>query len=465
MSSQIDKITRQVLQIHVEPIEIELNDVDEEVLLPTLRTAFPHCCGLYYYDFKTNKKNIVKFDGKKFLPPKGDWLTQKIYANLSGGRVYNEINSNYENATKTFERSVYAVQKMFESLNGNLKKRDINIDSKVKQNEKGKINCERSTINSLDNIEPLLKKLSKKMIKKSSKESGDDKSKNNDEIKNNCENNCDKCDLSYSQMEQQFLDLAKISTGKDSIIESQRKELAEANKIGPILEKEIVELKNKLKKVEDKCKSYKDELDISKELANEQKDYEEKLKNLQNKMENSEKEIKVLKKNLQKEIGEKEMFKKELDRTSKKFSELEHLINNLNGERLCLKEELNETCNQLTMKCKELNALNEELTVDNLSLLEREYNAIAKLENITSKHNHECDDYNKIIQNNNDQIDELQKSINSMEATLTQLIQVNDDLSRRCMLSEYERKKDNQKYSKLKNQFEKKENKTKKYLI
>uniref|UniRef100_A0AAF5DSY0 TDP43_N domain-containing protein n=1 Tax=Strongyloides stercoralis TaxID=6248 RepID=A0AAF5DSY0_STRER len=436
MSSQIDKITRRVLQIHVEPIEIELTDIDEEILLPTLRTAFPHCCGLYYYDFKTNKKNIVKFDGKKFLPPKGDWLSQKVYANLSGGRIINEISNNYENATKTFERSVYAVQKMFESLNGNLKKKDIIMDGKIKQNDKGKMINEKNTTNSLDNIEPLLKKLSKKMGKTLSKENNDEKIKENKESKKTCEKNCDKCDLTYSQMEQQFLDLAKISTGKDSIIESQRKELAEANKIGPILEKEIVELKDELKKVENKCKNYKDELDVFKELANEQEGYEKKLKNLQNQIDASEKEIKVLKKDLQKEIGEKEMFKKELERTSKKFGELEYLINNLNGERLCLKEELNETCNQLTIKCKELNALNEELTVDNLSLLEREYNAIAKLENITTKHNYECDDYKKIIQNNNDQIDELQKSIKSMEATLTQLIQANDDLSRRLDFNE-----------------------------
>uniref|UniRef100_A0A0N5BVE1 TDP43_N domain-containing protein n=1 Tax=Strongyloides papillosus TaxID=174720 RepID=A0A0N5BVE1_STREA len=436
MSSQIDNISRRVLQIHVEPIEIELTDVDEEILLPTLRTAFPHCCGLYYHDFKTNKKNIVKFDGTKFLPPKGDWLSQTIYANLSGGKIMNELNNNYIDATKTFERSVYAVQKMFEALNGNTKKKNINFDDKKKQTEKVKVLNEKNNCNSINSMEPLIKKLKQKLSKRSSTNNNDEKSMKNEKEVLSDEINYEKLELTYSQMEQQFLDLAKISTGKDSIIESQRKELTETNKKVPMLEKEIVELRDGLKKAESKCKGYEHELNIFRELANEQDDYQEKVRILQEKVIVAEKEIKILEKNFQKEVAEKEMFKKELERTSKKFGELEYLISNLNGERLCLKEELNETCNQLTIKCKELNALNDELTVDNLSLLEREHSAIAKLENITSNHSSECNDYKKIIQNNNDQIDKLQKSINSLEATLMQLMQANDELSRRLDFNE-----------------------------
>lgn len=39
----------------------------------------------------------------------------------------------------------------------------------------------------------------------------------------------------------------------------------------------------------------------------------------------------------------------------------------------------------------------------------REHSAIAKLENITSNHRSECNDYKKIIQNNNDQVVYQQK--------------------------------------------------------
>uniref|UniRef100_A0A0N4Z078 TDP43_N domain-containing protein n=1 Tax=Parastrongyloides trichosuri TaxID=131310 RepID=A0A0N4Z078_PARTI len=440
MSSHIENISRRVLQIHVEPIEIELNDVDDEILLPTLRTAFPHCTGLYYHDYKTNAKNIVKFDGKKFLPPKGDWLSQTIYANLSGGKMLYEVNNNYENATKTFERSVYAVQKMFESFNGNIKRKDIIMENGNKSKENIKSKDKSSP---LDNMEPLLLKLSQKMNQKKFKENNSSgngeitKEKEEEGSEMNNEKNFEKMNnLSYSQMEQQFLDLAKISTGKDSIIESQRKELAEANKRIPLLEREISELNDKLEKANEKCKDYENELDVFKEIADLQEDYQDKLNFIEKMLTSSEKQIRVLETKLEKETNEKEMFKKELDKTSNKFTELEYLINNLNGERLCLKEELNETCNQLTIKCKELNALNEELTIDNISLLEREHNAIAKLESITTKHYNDYRNYNNIIQSNNDQIEELEKTIKSLEATLTQLLQANNDLSRRLDFNE-----------------------------
>lgn len=76
---------RLTLRIHVEPIEVEL-DQDSAILITTLQSALPGAFGLYFYD--NDCKSSLKFDGKRFLPPGDGWKDRKYYASLGKFLLY-----------------------------------------------------------------------------------------------------------------------------------------------------------------------------------------------------------------------------------------------------------------------------------------------------------------------------------------------------------------------------------------
>ncbi|VDM56417.1 unnamed protein product [Angiostrongylus costaricensis] len=121
---------------------------------------------MYYRSRDVDCRNAVKFDGKRFLPPGGAWSDRRYYVTI-GQRChsFSQPFGSYENASKQFERSVTAVQKLLgSSLFGDFP------DQRPQ-----------------DSVRKL------------------------------------------SPIEQQFADLAKISTGKDVIIEQQRGEIRRTN--------------------------------------------------------------------------------------------------------------------------------------------------------------------------------------------------------------------------------------------
>uniref|UniRef100_A0AC35U5A9 FAD-binding PCMH-type domain-containing protein n=1 Tax=Rhabditophanes sp. KR3021 TaxID=114890 RepID=A0AC35U5A9_9BILA len=318
---------------------------------------------------------------------------------------------------------------MFDAINGN----KLGTAKQDKLYKHKPLESEMEEKTNIIKLEPMLAMLSKQVI-------NDSKFANNnstlDANRHNCRNDLNdnikinQNDLSYKQLEHQFLDLAKISNGKDIIIEGQRKELRESNEKLTSLTKLFNNAKDELLLTKDKVMAIEKELDIFVELGKDQKDLENLLQEERKKLEHEICKNESLLKNIANLESENLALKTELTRTSQKFSELEFLINNLGRDKRSLKIELEETCDQLTQKCKDLNALNEELAHDNITLIEREQKAITQLEQITKDQYEQRDHWDEVLQKNETQISELTSSLFNAKNEFNNLVDINDELSR-----------------------------------
>ncbi|KAK6053620.1 hypothetical protein COOONC_08875 [Cooperia oncophora] len=188
------------LRVFVEPADVELDD-DDGLLWTSLQTAFPGCSGMYYRDRDADCRSTVKFDGKKFLPPGGSWNDRQYFVTLSQ-RCHAGMQAfgSYENASKQFERSVNAVQRMLGSSLFDLPHRAKKYSAKALPEK------EEEPAVALEVVDPL------KAIRER-------------------EQQLQQCGRELTPIEQQFVDLAKISTAKDAIIDQQRTEMRRTNEL------------------------------------------------------------------------------------------------------------------------------------------------------------------------------------------------------------------------------------------
>ncbi|KAK6732767.1 hypothetical protein RB195_016873 [Necator americanus] len=262
MSSQIGTVRS--LRVCVEPAVLEL-DEDDGLLWTSLQTAFPGCSGMYYRDREADCRSAVKFDGKKFMPPGGSWDDRQYYVTLSQ-RCHAGMQSlgNYETATKQFERSVNAVQKL---LGTNL----FEIPYRTRKNT-GKtspdsgLENEKRLVVATENAEPL------KAIQER-------------------ERQLQKIGRKLSPIEQQFVDLAKISTGKDVIIDQQREEMRRTSE-------KMLQGEKELKIQQEKCEDYvarlqamDEELTMLRKLSTEQNYLGDKVRELTTRLLDKETEL------------------------------------------------------------------------------------------------------------------------------------------------------------------------------
>lgn len=190
------------------------------MLFATLQSAFPGCSGLYYFNDKSHVKSAVKFDGQKFIPPSGDWQERDYYVQL-GSRCSFPFGS-YENASKQFEKSVNLVSKLMSG-----KKQQIFHEQRTVKRE---INNSTEKIDNLKNIIQSIQNVKQEPLTPP----GTPNYSQNYEFNHTSalRRTAEDLEANYSSLtplEQQFVDLARISTGKDTIIEAQRTELRELN--------------------------------------------------------------------------------------------------------------------------------------------------------------------------------------------------------------------------------------------
>ena len=198
---------RRHLLVHVEPIEIELED-DSSLLFANLQSAYPGCSGLYYQSEQSKAKSSVKFDGQKFHAPRGsDWQDRDFYVTLGGNRCHFPFGS-YENASKQFEKSVNLVSKL---MGG---KRQITYGEEL-------MNGRRSPVEKIDSLKQIIQEIGASKVTVQKQEVSLSKAEALQRTAAALEAN----DANLSPLEQQFVDLARISTAKDSIIETQRADI------------------------------------------------------------------------------------------------------------------------------------------------------------------------------------------------------------------------------------------------
>ncbi|CAI5440829.1 unnamed protein product [Caenorhabditis angaria] len=225
------------LRIGVESVDVEIDD-DSGILWTSLQTAFPGCSGMYYYQDRTQPnpvKKSVKFDGSKFRAPSGTtWQDFDFYVTLSqrchsaGGGAH-QNGQTYSEATKQFEKSVQAVQKMM-------------VASGMK----------------IDLSHLQLKKPRRQIASTNSSTSSEESTNTLQNIQTRLENKAD--DL--TQLEQHFLDLARISTAKDEIIQANRAKIAE-------ISRDSQGIAERLREFEAKCAAQEEELAILRGLGGE----------------------------------------------------------------------------------------------------------------------------------------------------------------------------------------------------
>ncbi|KHJ95343.1 hypothetical protein OESDEN_04711, partial [Oesophagostomum dentatum] len=310
------------LRVCVEPAELELDD-DNGLLWTSLQTAFPGCSGMYYRDRDIDCRCSVKFDGKKFVPPGGSWNDRQYYVSLSQRcHAGSQTLTNYETATKQFERSVIAVQKLFGS---NL----FEITYHRRKQEVGKITpdsglevekAEKRTIET-ENAEPL------KAIQER-------------------ERQLHKIGRRLSPIEQQFVDLAKISTGKDVIIDQQREEMRKTNEKLLNGEKELKAQQEKCGDLEARLRAMDEELNMLRKMSSEQNYLGDKVKELSSRLLDRESELARTREELE---AKNRRLDEELREAKEKNSSLAVSLEKLNAKAVELSEQL-----QLAIVSKEV---------------------------------------------------------------------------------------------------------------
>ncbi|RCN42362.1 hypothetical protein ANCCAN_11659 [Ancylostoma caninum] len=229
-------------------------------------TAILGCSGMYYRERDSDCRSSVKFDGKRFMPPGGAWNDRQYYVTLSQ-RCHAGLQSlgNYESATRQFERSVNAVQKLLGSNLFEIPYRQRKNTGKTSpdsglENEKQVVateTAEPQTQTAIQERERLLQKSGRKL----------------------------------SPIEQQFVDLAKISTGKDVIIDQQREEMRKANEKLIQGEKELRIQQEKCGDLEARIRAMDDELNMLRKLSTEQNYLGDKVKELTSRLLDKETEL------------------------------------------------------------------------------------------------------------------------------------------------------------------------------
>ncbi|EGT55653.1 hypothetical protein CAEBREN_26251 [Caenorhabditis brenneri] len=203
------------LRIGVEHVEVEL-DEDAGILWTSLQTAFPGCSGMYYREIGDSCKKSVRFDGKKFMAPGGAWNDREYFVTLSQ-RCHAAAGNpghtaSYSEATKQFEKSVQAVQKMMMASGMKI---DMSHLTKKRQHTSSRETAS-STSSSTVTSDPIQAIEERSFMLKNA---GRD----------------------LSPLEQQFLDLCRISTAKDQIIDANRQEITKLNENLRNLEKSLKE--------------------------------------------------------------------------------------------------------------------------------------------------------------------------------------------------------------------------------
>uniref|UniRef100_A0A1I7TVB6 TDP43_N domain-containing protein n=1 Tax=Caenorhabditis tropicalis TaxID=1561998 RepID=A0A1I7TVB6_9PELO len=313
--SNITGLEVKSLRIGVESVEVEL-DEDSGILWTSLQTAFPGCSGMYYRENGDSCKKSVRFDGKKFIAPGGAWNDREYFVTLSQ-RCHSATGNpghtaSYSEATKQFEKSVQAVQKMMMASGMKI---DMSHLTKKRQHTSSRdtVSTTSSSTVTPDPIQAIDER--SKLLKNAGRE--------------------------LSPLEQQFLDLCRISTAKDQIIDANRQEISKLNEKLRSLEKNLKETEAELTEANGMIECKQQELDMVSEalkrweesrttiseLNQKSGDLEENVTELQMKLMNLEEENQGLKANLEtsqnriKEMSDsismltssKEILAKELD--------------------------------------------------------------------------------------------------------------------------------------------------------
>jgi chromosome segregation ATPase len=361
MTAEIQTVMRRHLLINVEPIEIELEDSDGSLLFANLQSAFPGCSNLYYQSEKTKAKSSVKFDGSKFHAPNGDWEDRNYYVSLGGKSCHFPFGS-YENASKQFERSVNLVSKLMGGA-----KHTVTYGEEI-------LNGRKSPIEKMDSLKQIIQN-----VRVQKQEISNSKS---DALQRTAAA-LEASDLSnLTPLEQQFVDLARISTAKDSIIETQRADIRKLQDELQGLKKKARETKEELQRSESRCRAQDEELTMLRNLGKEQAYMCDRVNDLTKRLVEAKDETDEitteLNARIEAEISTSKALQKENEEKSARISELEASLDRMQHENHDLKKDLEisdskliEQSLQFANASEERAGIQDYLAAENTTLIEK----------------------------------------------------------------------------------------------
>lgn len=224
------------IRLGVEAVEVELEQNDGSLLLSTIQSAFPNSIGIYFRPKGKECRTMLKFDGRRFMPPSGGWKSGiEYFVEMGGSRHSTFPFGSYENASKQFERSVNLVQKMMNgcSIKTNGQKIRANNDvsrlseddsayfenrTNITDEEMGVLSPTPKTVQIFSDSDYLEGQRDKQrqnnvdqtLTRKISSERKNSETLNDPKANTSCE---------LKSLERDFADLARICTGKDAIID------------------------------------------------------------------------------------------------------------------------------------------------------------------------------------------------------------------------------------------------------
>nr|CAD2161468.1 unnamed protein product [Meloidogyne enterolobii] len=272
------------IKLGVETVEVELEQNDGSLLLSTIQSAFPNSIGIYYRPKGKECRTMLKFDGRRFMPPSGGWKSGIEYFVEMGGvsRHSTFPFGSYENASKQFERSVNLVQKMMNgcSIKANGQKHVNNDISRLSEDDSAYFeNRNNITNEEMGVISPISKTVQifnesdyldgqrQNNVELTKKINSEQKSRKNSETLNESKANTSR---ELKSLEKDFADLARICTGKDSIIDGQRMELEETKNELERIKLEGNKWKEELLEWDSKWATAQQELEIMRKLGKDQ---------------------------------------------------------------------------------------------------------------------------------------------------------------------------------------------------
>uniref|UniRef100_A0A7E4VBT3 TDP43_N domain-containing protein n=1 Tax=Panagrellus redivivus TaxID=6233 RepID=A0A7E4VBT3_PANRE len=386
MAAQIQTVFRSHLRVCVEPVDIELDDdADGGLQFAALQSAFPGSSGIYYYNNdKTHTKTHVKFDGKKFHAPGNDWQEREYYVSLGAGRCGFPFGS-YENASKQFERSVNLVSNL---MGG--KRVPLPVTNG---------NTAGSPVEKLDMLKSMVAGLG---AVPSKKQESSTRSVTNEALQATAAG----LEANYSNLaplEQQFVDLARISNGKDSIIENQRSQIRQLTEEIQEMKRKSREIKEELERAEARFHAADEELTMLRNLGKEQAYMCERVTDLTRRLVEAKDEtdriINDFNAKLDAEITNFQNLLKDNAEKDLRIAEVEAALDRVSSENKDLRRDLSasdakliEQQLQYTNASEERSIVQDQLAGDNTHLLEKNEQLQSKCHALAAK----CDEMEKL---------------------------------------------------------------------
>uniref|UniRef100_A0A1I7XX21 TDP43_N domain-containing protein n=1 Tax=Steinernema glaseri TaxID=37863 RepID=A0A1I7XX21_9BILA len=382
-----------VVHLQVEPVQLGLHPSERSLLLTALRSALPGAAGIYYYDESRSRKTYVNFDGTKFNFPSAS----KDYYVALGGRC-DVPYEKYHAATQNFEKSVMAVQNMLGACSQN--------DMFRSRTRRSHHDPTTPTSSKRGNMQMLLKTIEQRASSTPVPDFRESTSLTQTAQPSSTTVETETLvPKTLNPLEQQFVDLARISAGKDTVIEGQRNEITHLHQQIEELKKTLEEKSQQLKDIETQLKQRDEEVTLLKQLSSEQTYMNTKLADTEKALEEMEKNTNDLIREHRKDkeadkarISSLEQLKAEheakLAENANTISALTGQVAELTAENQALKEKMEEDVKESTAKFNNYHDVQKEMYQEYEAVNTKNKELLKELRELKAELNRRDENYN-----------------------------------------------------------------------